>query len=401
MRNTTFLLLLLSTPASVLAQGGITGCLTHELTLRHLAAQGWTGTLHEAMPTFAGPEGMAKAGGGPVIPVVVHVVWNTTAENIPDAQVQAIIQQMDQDFNLENANAANVRPAFQSSIADAGIRFCLAQTDPLGQPTNGITRTYTTATWFNPNTQPHDMKAPPLGRSPWDPTRYLNIWVCDINGTSSNIVNGYTYLPTGGMAGSLVDGLVIDYLHGMTLSSRTATHEAGHYFGLRHTFDGYSCFSDDGIADTPNTDSPTWNCFNPNLMKCGVLTQYENFLDYSGCTAMFTLQQAAYMNNVLNTTRASLLTATGCTGSGTAIAEAGHGVIGLQPNPAQGECWITAPEGITAELRLLDVAGRTLRRLPLQGARTRMDLGGLTPGRYTVLLLQGDVVMSRPLTVLP
>ncbi|HMC96030.1 MAG TPA: GEVED domain-containing protein, partial [Flavobacteriales bacterium] len=160
-------------------------------------------------------------------------------------------------------------------------------------------------------------KAPPQGISPWDPDHYLNIWVCDITSgaTGGTITVGYAYLPTGGVVGSNIDGLVIDYNYGLDVGSRTATHEIGHYFGLMHTFDeGGACVNADGFADTPTSDSPTFSCANTNLVKCGVLTQYENFMDYSSCTAMFTDQQAAYMAGILTGVRSSLLDADLCGG---------------------------------------------------------------------------------------
>lgn len=371
-----------------------TPCLTDELTATWLLEQGLPADHREDPQT----DDTRAQGDAPTIPVVVHVVWNTQAENIPDALIQSVIQQLDQDFNAENPDLASVRPAFVNMIGNPGIRFCLAQVDPWGAPTNGITRTFTTATWFDPNWQPHAMKSPPLGISAWDPTKYLNIWVCDINGSSWNIVSGYTYLPTGGMAGSPNDGLVIDYQHGMTLTTRTATHEAGHYFGLRHTFDGNSCFSDDGIADTPNTDSPTWSCGNSNLQKCGTLTQFENFLDYAPCLSMFTTQQCTYMNGVLNGLRASLLTATGC-GLSTAMPAHGTPAIRIFPNPTQDLLIVEGLGPGTVLLNYYDALGRSVMEEPATGPVHRSDLTNLPAGGYLLSILEQDRRMVVPLIV--
>jgi hypothetical protein len=78
------------------------------------------------------------------IPVVVHIVYRTAAENISDAQVQSQIDVLNEDFRRLNADAVNTPSLFQSVAADAEIQFCLATQDPLGNPTNGITRTQTT-----------------------------------------------------------------------------------------------------------------------------------------------------------------------------------------------------------------------------------------------------------------
>jgi hypothetical protein len=188
------------------------------------------------------------------------------------------------------------------------------------------------------------------------------------------------------MAGSWQDGLVIDAYHGTTVSARTATHEAGHYFGLRHPFDGNSCFTDDGIADTPNTDNPAWNCNNVNMQKCGVLTQYENFMDYSTCLAMFTAQQAAYMQQVLYGTRASLLTSTGCAGTSTGIEEGGFSNLQVFPNPAAGAVTLVVPFEVGGWAEIRDIQGRIVSRPDLKGQRTTIDTSQLAPGVYWIQL---------------
>ncbi len=289
-------------------------CISDRITQDYLQQHGLPTDLRQAIAAIE-PE---LRGGTMTIPVVFHVVWNIQAENIAASAIQAVVNQMNQDYSASNGNLGSVRNVFQGSIANVGIQFCLADTDPNGNATDGITRTQTTATWFNPDTQTNAMKSPPLGISSWNPQKYLNIWVCDIHSGAGGggITLGYAYLPVGGMVGSNIDGIVIDYLYGMALSSRTATHEVGHYLGLNHPWADGGCSSDDGFTDTPNTDSPTFSCSNQNLMKCGVLTQYENFMDYSNCSAMFTNQQASYMNGVLTGARSQLLTSNGCSGSG-------------------------------------------------------------------------------------
>ncbi len=399
MQNLRVLLLTIPTLTGTLhttAQQGHT-CLAHELTERYLAEQGLS---LDTRPVL-GDASMTLRGGEPVIPVVVHVVWNTSAENIPDATIHAFMDQLDEDFNLMNANASTVRSTFTGVIADVGIRFCLAETGPSGDPTTGITRTQTTATWFDPNNQPHAMKSSPLGISAWDPTRYFNIWVCDINGTSSNIVNGYSYLPIGGMAGSWQDGIVIDYLHGTPLSARTTTHEAGHYLGIRHPFDGFSCSPGDGFSDTPATNSATWSCGNTNLMKCNVLTQYENFMDYASCAAMFTTQQANYMNMVLNGTRASLLNSNACSLSTGWQEERGPSPLLIFPNPtSDGLITISLADGGTGLVEVVDAIGRTVRAGSIvQGSFLAMDMSDRPAGCYFVHLFTAQGRASVPLMI--
>ena len=73
------------------------------------------------------------------IPVVVHVVYNTTTENISDAQILTQIDVLNKDFAKMNADAVNTPSIFTASNTD--IQFCMASFDPAGAATNGITRT--------------------------------------------------------------------------------------------------------------------------------------------------------------------------------------------------------------------------------------------------------------------
>jgi len=300
-------------------------CTAHTLTQRYLLEQGLPTDIGKALGKL--PSGQPKGGGPLTIPVVVHVVWNITAENVPDAVIQGMIATMNDDFLGTNSDLTNVRPAFTGVQNAPNIAFCLAQVDPNGNPTTGITRTQTSDTWFDPDTETNDMKAPPTGRSPWAPDSYLNIWICDISSGLGGglITTGYAYLPVGGMVGSNIDGIVIDYNYGLDPGARTATHETGHYLGLQHPWGtNGGCVDDDGFTDTPDTDGPTFSCSPTNQTSCGVLTQYENFMDYSSCSCMYTDQQSAEMAGILTGVRADLLNSAGCgtTPSGPCVPDA-------------------------------------------------------------------------------
>jgi len=306
-------------------------CGSHTFTKRHLEQQGLSTDLLQQLPLV----GAVERGGSFTIPVVVHVVWNVAAENVPNATINNIIAQLNADFNGTNSDINQVRPAFTGVRNNPGINFCLAQVNPSGNPTTGIVRVQTTDTWFNPDTETDNMKFAPVGSPAWDPTRYLNIWICDITSgaTGGTVTVGYAYLPVGGVVGTSIDGLVIDYDYGTQLGSRTATHEIGHYLGLQHTFDDDgACVNADGFADTPTSNSPTFSCANTSLMKCGVLTQYENFMDYSNCPVMFTTQQSNYMAGILSGTRGGLLLNNACAGP-----IAGYCVPTSANGPADGD----------------------------------------------------------------
>ena len=74
------------------------------------------------------------------IPVVVHVVYYNNTENISDNQIFSQIDILNEDFRRLNADTANTPTGFLPVAADCEIEFCLAQKDPNGNTTTGITR---------------------------------------------------------------------------------------------------------------------------------------------------------------------------------------------------------------------------------------------------------------------
>jgi hypothetical protein len=133
------------------------------------------------------------------IPVVIHVVYKTTAQNISDAQIQSQIAVLNKDYRKLNTDANSTPTVWKPLAADVQIQFCLAARTPAGVATNGITRTVTTVTSFvdNPNTPDIDeedrVKSNATGgKTGWDPNKYLNIWVCRLDGSTL----GYSYFPS-------------------------------------------------------------------------------------------------------------------------------------------------------------------------------------------------------------
>ena len=114
-----------------------------------------------------------------IIPVVVHVVWNTPVQNISNAQVISQINILNEDFRKLNADTINTPVGFKSLIGDSKIEFCLAKRDPFGNPTTGITNTQTTEFSFAPLLGDTNIYYTASGgRDAWDTAQYINIWVC-------------------------------------------------------------------------------------------------------------------------------------------------------------------------------------------------------------------------------
>ena len=254
------------------------------------------------------------------IPVVFHVVYKTTAQNISDAKLQSQIDILNEDFRKLNADFASVPSAFQGLGADMEVQFCLASVDPSGNPTTGITRTSTTTTSFSTND--NVKRASTGGHDAWDRSKYLNLWVCNMSGG----ILGYAQFPGGTAA---TDGVVLLYnsVGNIGASSpydlgRTATHEIGHWLNLYHIWgdDGGSCSGTDQVADTPNQADANYGCESfPFLTSCAPSSPGEMFMNYmdygdDNCLKMFSNGQKTRSQSLFSTggSRVSLLTSNAC-----------------------------------------------------------------------------------------
>jgi len=167
------------------------------------------------------------------IPVVVHVVYNANEENVSDAQIQSQLDVLNADFQLLNEDKLNSSHAFYDDMADCEIEFCLAKTDPDGNPHSGITRTRTDSVNFAG--VGNEKFTSFGGHDNWDPNRYLNIWVCNLDEDFGTL--GYSSFPTDLKDYPREDGVVIHFrCFGTTGTAgsgdfqennlgRTATHE--------------------------------------------------------------------------------------------------------------------------------------------------------------------------------
>ena len=259
------------------------------------------------------------------IPVVVHVVWNASAENIPDAQIYAQINELNLDYAKLNPDASSIPSVWNSTAVNTNIQFCLAVRDPSGVATTGIERRQTTVTsWSTNNNVKHYANG---GLDAWPAASYLNLWVCNLG---SGLL-GYAQFPGGSAA---TDGVVVLYSSVGSIASpfpggapydlgRTATHEGGHWLNLNHIWgdDGGACSGSDNVGDTPNQASENYGCPTfPLTDACTAASPGVMFMDYmdytdDACMYMFTAGQSTRMNALFGTSgaRVSLLSSLGCT----------------------------------------------------------------------------------------
>jgi Pregnancy-associated plasma protein-A/Secretion system C-terminal sorting domain len=254
------------------------------------------------------------------IPVVFHVVYRTTAENISDAQVLSQLAVLNADFRATNSDIGLTPALFAGLVADSEIEFCMAQRDPAGAATTGITRKSTTVTAWGTND--NVKKSSAGGVNPWNRDQYLNIWVCNIGGG----ILGYAQFPGGS---ATTDGVVLDYRYTGTMGTatapfnkgRTATHEVGHWLNLRHIWGDANCGSD-LVGDTPTHNTSNGGCpAYPHLSTCSgtPVEMTMNYMDYTDdvCMYMFSAGQKTRMRAVVDPggARATLASSPGCTPS--------------------------------------------------------------------------------------
>ncbi len=254
------------------------------------------------------------------VPVVMHIVYQNATENLADQRAIDQLQVLNNDFQRHNVDTA-IGSAFYNVAGRTNIQFCLAQRDPNGNPTTGIVHKSTTVATFSTNDAVK--KTAQGGDDAWDPTKYVNIWICDL-GTQ---LLGYGEFPTGTISQTF--GLVLNYRYtGTTGASapfnkgRTGTHEFGHCFNLFHIWgdDGGACTGSDQCSDTPNQASENYGC--PTLPLTDACTTTApgvmcmNYMDYvdDACMVMFSAQQAARMTAVVSTAPYNILqSSNGCT----------------------------------------------------------------------------------------
>jgi hypothetical protein len=169
--------------------------------------------------------------------------------NIPNLQIEDGLRILNEDSSKTNLEFPTPpRNTFLNYAGNPNLQFCLATVDPLGNSTSGITRTSTSQSAWDadddgPGGESNAMKLTSSGGiNAWDPSKYLNIWVCNLtNSQGGGYTLGYAYLPGLQSWNAWKDGLVVDWQHfgtvgGASSSSdgRTPTHEIGHYLGLKH-----------------------------------------------------------------------------------------------------------------------------------------------------------------------
>lgn len=321
----------------------------------------WESQFQQLIAQHKLDEAANKTQANYTIPVIIHIIHGgqalNTYPNISNAQATSQITVLNNDFAAAGLNVANYPATAYTSYATAAglpaankdasgrpkisnfnISFCLATIDKNGaaMATPGIDRvnynTFTLTTCVT-NKNPADVSnGDPNGdgnpaefmtymnslckpQTIWDPTKYMNIWVTDVNAATGLLgfgtfptASGLTGIP-GGTGTGTTDGLwcwAKSFGNTGTLQApynkgRTATHEIGHWVGLRHIWGDAACATD-YCLDTPpanvsNSGAPAYpfnasSCTTPsgtnNTTANGANGEmFMNFMDYTDDAAMY------------------------------------------------------------------------------------------------------------------
>jgi hypothetical protein len=202
------------------------------------------------------------------VPVYIHIVY-PNANSISDARVTEQMSTLNADFRSTNVNQLPTGTTFANDATDAGFSFSLAGTFRYNDATSS---------WGTND-------AVKAAYPPISPATHLNIWVCEIGGG----ILGYAQFPGGSATtdGIVLGGAYFGNTGGVYGAGRTATHEIGHYFNLRHIWGDGRCRQDDFVTDTPSSDSSNGGCPTFPSVSCKTADMTMNYMDYTYDTCMY------------------------------------------------------------------------------------------------------------------
>ncbi len=254
------------------------------------------------------------------VPIVIHVVHDYGAENIPDNVIFDAVAYWNTVYLKQNPDTISVIEPFKKWVGNSRIRFHLATIDPQGNPTTGIVRHHSYLTFSGGDQAKFDS---------WPNNKYINIWSVNKFSPDHSGAAAYAYKPSAGAGIPMYDGVIS--LASYVDESKTIPHELGHVLNLNHPWGstnnpGVAC-GDDNVHDTPRTKGHSPSGCSPAALYDTVCTKgykmtytaasgadsvvdypdttnAQNIMDYTYCDRMFTIGQGVRMRAALTSTTA-------------------------------------------------------------------------------------------------
>jgi hypothetical protein len=252
------------------------------------------GLLRTAGKGKPGGGGAGTGTGGPLnnIPVYIHQMLSKSgAGAVTDARVAAQITELNQDYAGQDENGHSGSTSDQTAKANTTAHFYLAGNNK----------------YYNDNWHKDRQSTTYRSQTRQGGKNALNIWLVDFS------YLGIATFPWDYAANPAIDGIRVqwDSLPGGDIThynlGKTATHEAGHWLGLYHTFQGGCTSTNDEVADTPAQQSSTTGC-PEGRDSCSLpgLDPIHNYMDYSydECYDEFTPDQASRIQSMWTAYRA-------------------------------------------------------------------------------------------------
>ncbi|MDN5288036.1 MAG: type sorting protein [Mucilaginibacter sp.] len=242
------------------------------------------------------------------IPVWVHVLYHpdSAAQKISEQLIQEQIDELNRDFNKQNADIGQVPLPFRKLEADCGIHFKLAHAPDYVKTQKRVFMLKPNDGSDTYNRSEESIKFKDCGGADGvADTRYLNIWIGNITDGKPLQLLGYGTYPGHQDA---FDGVVIYYKaigpnadKSAWNRGRTLTHEVGHWLNLRHLWGDSEC-GDDGIFDTPRQAGPNQGSPKFSHFTCPGQAYGDLFMDYmdqvdDSAMLMFTDGQRDWMRS--------------------------------------------------------------------------------------------------------
>jgi len=230
----------------------------------------------------------------------------TPGEFSAQATLNVFFHVISKDSTLAGGNVPDSQLTSQISVmnkayAGSGITWTLA----------GTTRTVN-ADWFN-NAGPDTSQQTSMKNSlRQGGAADLNVYTVGFTSGAGAGLLGYSTFPSSYSSAAKDDGVVMLFssVPGGTAApynlGQTLTHEAGHWVGLFHTFQGGCAASGDSVSDTPPEASPAFGCpTGRDTCSGGGVDPIHNFMDYSddSCMTQFTAGQITRLKSQMATYR--------------------------------------------------------------------------------------------------